>query len=123
MEQHAVRWFEIYAQERLRARQCYEGVFGYSLTRLDAGDIEMWAFRSHPKATGTSGALVQVEGFKPGPGGTLVYFACENCAVEESRVTAFGGRVHRPKISIGAFGHVSLVYDSEGNLIGLDSMN
>jgi uncharacterized protein len=101
MEQHAVRWFEIYAQEILRARQVYEGVFGCSLTRLDAGDIEMWAFRSHPKATGTSGALVQVEGFKPGPEGTLVCFACENCAVEESRVTAFGGRVHRPKI-VGA---------------------
>jgi predicted enzyme related to lactoylglutathione lyase len=37
-------------------------------------------------------------------------------------VTAAGGRVERAKMSIGEYGFISLVVDSEGNMIGLHSM-
>jgi predicted enzyme related to lactoylglutathione lyase len=36
-------------------------------------------------------------------------------------VAAAGGRIHRPKLSIGEWGFISLVYDTEGNMIGLHS--
>jgi hypothetical protein len=42
-----------------------------------------------------------VEGVSAGGNSTVVYFACEDCAVEESRVVAAGGTVHRAKMSIG----------------------
>jgi len=54
--------------------------------------------------------------------GTVVYFACEDCAVEEARVQRAGGHVIRPKMSIGQYGAISLVVDTEGNMIGLHSM-
>jgi len=53
---------------------------------------------------------------------TLVYFGCEDCAVEEARVTPAGGRVERPKLSIGQYGFITLAFDTEGNLFGLHSM-
>lgn len=71
---------------------------------------------------GTSGALVKMEGVASGGNATLVYFSCDDCAVEEGRVTKSGGRVHRPETSIGEYGYISLVYDTEGNMIGLHSM-
>ena len=37
-------------------------------------------------------------------------------------VGAAGGEVVRPKFSIGQYGHIALAKDTEGNLIGLHSM-
>jgi uncharacterized protein len=49
-------------------------------------------------------------------------FSCDDCAVEASRAGQNGGRVQKPKESIGQYGFIALVYDTEGNLIGLHSM-
>jgi predicted enzyme related to lactoylglutathione lyase len=46
---------------------------------------------------------------------------CEDCAVEAARVAENGGRIDKPKFSIGQYGFISLVYDCEGNMIGLHS--
>lgn len=54
-------------------------------------------------------------------GGTLVYFSVRDCAEQEVRVAAAGGKVLRPKFSIGEFGWVALCQDTEGNLFGLNS--
>jgi predicted enzyme related to lactoylglutathione lyase len=51
-----------------------------------------------------------------------VYFHCQDCAVEEGRVTRAGGQVQRSKTTIGEYGYISLVFDTEGNMIGLHSM-
>jgi len=61
-------------------------------------------------------------GFHLGIGGTIIYFSVADCATEESRVEAAGGKVIRPKFSIGEFGWVSLLQDTEGNMVGLNSM-
>ncbi len=55
----------------------------------------------------------------PGGGGTLIYFSCADCGEEESRVTDAGGSVVKSKFSIGEYGDIALVVDSEGNMIGL----
>jgi predicted enzyme related to lactoylglutathione lyase len=39
----------------------------------------------------------------------------------EARVEGAGGRVHRPRMSIGEYGFIGLVLDTEGNMIGLHS--
>ncbi|MCS5693129.1 hypothetical protein NZK33_14225 [Cyanobium sp. FGCU-6] len=84
--------------------------------------MEYWSFPMEDGRFGAGGALAKMDGVAPGPGGTLVYFGSEDCAVEEARVAAAGGQVVRPKSSIGPYGFISLVTDSEGNLIGLHSM-
>jgi predicted enzyme related to lactoylglutathione lyase len=37
-------------------------------------------------------------------------------------VPGFGGRIHRPKLSIGPYGFITLAVDTEGNMFGLHSM-
>ena len=61
-------------------------------------------------------------GFSSGGNSTLVYFSCEDCAVEASRVVDAGGQIHREKWSIGEYGFIALVVDTEGNKIGLHSL-
>jgi len=53
----------------------------------------------------------------------LVYFGCEDCAVVGKRAVAVGGSIEREKLSIGQYGFIVLGVDTEGNRIGLHSMN
>jgi predicted enzyme related to lactoylglutathione lyase len=122
MAGNPVRWFEIYVQDMDRARRFYETVLGTKLERLDTGDLEYWAFSSAMGQPGTAGALVQAAGVPSGGNSTLVYFGCEDCAVEGARVGPAGGRIHREKTSIGQYGAIVLAHDTEGNLFGLHSL-
>jgi predicted enzyme related to lactoylglutathione lyase len=118
---NVVGWFEIYVQDLDRARAFYEATFAVRLQEIPGPGIRMLAFPAAPGAAGSPGALVRFEGKPPGDGGTVVYFSCEDCAVEAGRAAGLGGRVLKPKFPIGAHGFVALVHDSEGNLIGLHS--
>jgi uncharacterized protein len=117
-----VRWFEIYVQDIDRAKAFYQATFQMSLERLEAPDIELWAFPMKPESAGCAGALVKMNGKDSGVGGTIVYFACDDCSVEEGRASQSGGHVRKPKSSIGQYGFISLVTDPDGNMIGLHSM-
>lgn len=130
MERHIVGWFEIYTNDIERAKRFYETVFAVSLTEMEMPEgsdvgMRMLAFpMGDPMSTpGAPGALVKMDGFDGGQGGTVVYFSCDDCALEESRVEAAGGEVLKPKESIGEYGFMSLVKDTEGNVIGLHSMS
>lgn len=127
MQRNAVGWFEIYVQDMLRARRFYETVIGQPLQALaapggDASDMEMWAFPMQDGSPGASGALVFMPDYLPGPGGTMVYFSCEDCAEEMRRADTHGGQIIKEKFSIAPYGFIAMVQDSEGNLIGLHSM-
>jgi len=122
MVNNPVGWFEIYVQDMPRAKKFYESVFQVRLERLSSPKIEMWGFPSSMERTGASGSLVVMEGVASGGNSTLVYFSCDDCAVEAARVTSFGGKLHREKISIGQYGFIALVVDTEGNMFGLHSL-
>jgi predicted enzyme related to lactoylglutathione lyase len=124
MKNNPVAWFEIYCQDLDRAQKFYETVFQAKLTKLDAPfpGIELLAFPSDMTTPGAPGALVKMQGFTSRGSSTLVYFGCDDCTVEEARVKAAGGRVEKPKMSIGPYGNISLVIDTEGNMVGLHSM-
>lgn len=122
MRNNPVAWFEIYVQDMSRAKTFYEGVFDTKLRKLDADGIDIWMFDMDGTAFGASGALIRFDGMPSGGNSTLVYFRCEDCAVESARVEVLGGKVQRPKMSIGEWGFVALVLDTEGNLFGLHSM-
>lgn len=124
MNRNPVGWFEIYVQDMQRAKQFYETVLKRELTKLDppAEEIEMFAFPMDMEASGASGALAKVEGCPSGGLGTLVYFSCDDCAHEASRVEAAGGKVCKPKMAIGQYGFIALATDTEGNMFGLHSL-
>ena len=119
---NVVGWFEIYVDDMQRARAFYEAVFGVSLTHLKDAPVELWAFPMKEGQPGAAGALVRVPGFPTGRNSVLVYFNCDDCAVEAGKATKAGGRIEKDKFSIGNYGYVAHVVDTEGNMIGLHSM-
>jgi len=122
MKENPVGWFEIYVQDMERAQRFYESVFDTKLQPLNSGDLEMRAFPMSMEKIGAAGALVKMEGVVSGGNSTLVYFSCEDCAVEAARVAESGGRVEKEKFSIGEYGFIALAFDTEGNMIGLHSI-
>lgn len=129
MKSNPVVWFEIYVQDMARARRFYEAVFQYKLEPMAAPEgelaksgMEMWGFPMTMEASGAGGMLVKMDCPASGGPGTLVYFACDDCAVEQGRVEVAGGKVFKSKFPIGQYGHCALVIDSEGNTIGMHSM-
>jgi predicted enzyme related to lactoylglutathione lyase len=121
MRNNPVGWFEIYVQDMGRAKAFYESVFGVQLTKLDSPEIEIWAFPMEAERYGAPGALVRMPGFSSGANSVLVYFSCADCAVEAAKAAKSGGKVEKEKFSIGQYGYISLVIDTEGNMIGLHS--
>jgi len=121
---NAVGWFDIYVSDMKRAVAFYETVLGQQLEEIidPTGDTEMMSFPGNMEAYGAAGALVKTDHAGPGPGGTQVYFSVEDCAIQETRVADAGGKVIRPKFSIGQFGWVTLCHDTEGNMFGFNSM-
>ncbi len=122
MKSNPVVWFEIYVQNMGRAKAFYESVFAIQLEKLENPDLEMWAFPMQEDGPGAMGALVRMEGCPSGGNSTLVYFTCADCALEADRAKENGGQIFKDKFSIGQYGFISLVYDTEGNMIGLHSM-
>jgi predicted enzyme related to lactoylglutathione lyase len=123
MFNNPVGWFEIYVQDMSRAKAFYEAVFQVKLNYLEMPGLEMWSFPMEMDRPGASGTLVKMEGKSSGVNSTIVYFICTDCAVEAGRVIPSGGQVHREKMSIGQYGFIAMVLDTEGNMIGLHSMN
>jgi predicted enzyme related to lactoylglutathione lyase len=122
MKTNPVGWFEIYVQDLARATAFYEKTFLCKLQELPSPAIKMMAFPMEGNAPGSAGSLVKFEGKDPGIGGTIVYFGCDDCAVEAKRATQNGGKLCKDKFSIGDYGFIALVTDTEGNMIGLHSM-
>lgn len=136
MNSNPVVWFEIYVEDMERARAFYEATLDVVLEKMlppteemsKEANMEMWSFpgprdsQTAMTTPGASGMLVKMEGFGPGAGGTLVYFGCEECGATAARAVKNGGRTVSEKMSIGEYGFIALVRDTEGNMIGLHSM-
>lgn len=121
---NAVGWFDIYVDDLDRAVSFYETMLGSKLEPMGdpTGESQMMSFPAEMNAYGAGGALTKAAHAGPGGGGTVVYFMVEDCAEQQERAAKAGGIVIRPKFSIGDFGWVLLCQDTEGNLIGFNSM-
>ncbi len=119
-----VGWFEIYVADMARARAFYTAVFGRALVDLpEIGEGgEMFAFQWVEGGAGAAGALVRHPMCGPAKGGTMVYFSCQDVTNEANRAAQVGGKIIQPKMAIGQYGYIALIEDSEGNMIGLHSM-
>jgi len=122
MDYNPVWRFEIYVEDMERAKAFYQGVFQkWDWMDLSDGEIQMFAFPRWDKVSWAAGALVKMDDYGPSETWTIVYFSCEDCAVEEARIEEHGGKVHQSKLDIWEFGFVSMVRDTEGNMIWLHS--
>ena len=121
-QRNPLGWFEIYVQDLARAQAFYEATFDVKLQELPSPGIKMLAFPMKPELPGCGGALVKYEGKSSGDGGTLVYFSCADCAIEAARAAQHGGKIFKEKFSIGPYGFIALVSDTEGTMIGLHSI-
>ncbi|WP_395667325.1 VOC family protein [Rhodoferax sp.] len=121
---NAIAWFDIYVSDMGRAVAFYERVLQTKLEPIGdpTGETQMMGFPTDMGLYGAGGALVKSAYARPGAGGSLMYFGVQDCANEASRVVAAGGKLIRPKFSIGEFGWVALCEDTEGNPFGLSSM-
>ena len=119
-------WIEIYVEDMDRAKKFYESVLQIEMIPMEtpgeSTDLEMLSFPWDENGINISGALCKSNDMQPGIGGTLVYFTCDDCAVETSRVESAGGQVLQPKLPIGDYGFCSVAMDTEGNSIGFHSM-
>tara|TARA_R110002073_G_scaffold72537_1_gene177682 strand:+ start:716148 stop:716513 length:366 start_codon:yes stop_codon:yes gene_type:complete len=115
-----VQWFEIAATDLERAKKFYGTVFKLEFQLIEVPESKMYMFGA-PNQVGAAGALVQSSENKPSSNGTIIYFTCEDLAIELERVMQAGGKLSIPKTDIGEFGFFAQCIDTEGNRIGLHS--
>jgi uncharacterized protein len=120
--ENPLRWFEIYVEDMHRAKYFYERVFGFYFSKMNtrSWDIERWSI-STSEAGGSFGSLVWMNVITPSGINSVVYFGSEDCAIEEKRAAEVGGKIYQSKFSIEQYGFMSLINDTEGNLIGIHS--
>ena len=123
---NAISWFEIGTTDLDRATKFYETIFGVSLIPLDMDSIKMRMFPIDNMQTGIGGALVDSGGFhKPSAtDGPLIYLN-GNPDLQNilNKVDAAGGKIMMPKTEISPeYGFMAVILDTEGNRIGLHSV-
>ena len=116
-----VRYFEIPVSDLDRAVRFYTSVFGHDFERSQIDGYEMALFPLAEGAPGASGALVKGDVYVPSKTGAIIYFTVPDIDDVLRRAAENGGSVLYPKKSVGEFGHVAEIEDSEGNRIALQS--
>lgn len=123
MKTNAINWFELYATDIARAQKFYEAILGAKMEtpQMEGCKMAMFPF---DQAKGVGGAVTQMEGFKPGPGGTVVYLNVEGeLDAVIGRIPAAGGKIAKPRMAIPPHGFIAIFEDTEGNVVGLHSMS
>lgn len=121
---NALNWFEIYASDFDRARTFYATILAAELESAAMGDGSPMALFPADMEKGVGGSITKMEGFDPGPGGTIVYLNVDGQldAVLE-RIPTAGGEILKPKFPIPPHGFIAIFKDSEGNIVGLHSLS
>lgn len=115
-----VGWFEIPVTDMDRAKNFYEKLLNITLKRQDIPEYQMTWFPMQD-GNGASGALMKGPGYDVGSQGPVIYFTCLDIEGTLVRVPSLGGKVILPKKSIGQYGYIGWLTDSEGNTVALHS--
>lgn len=118
-----VVWFEIPAQNFERAVMFYQAILDVSLDIIEMAGLQQGLFPHDDKSL-VSGAIVSGLDYTPSQQGNLIYLHGGNDLSKVlSRVEAAGGSVVMPKTHLGdEIGYIAHIVDSEGNKIGVHSM-
>lgn len=120
---NAINWFEIPVLNFERAKEFYSRILDCDMQEMVVNTSRMAFLPSDPEI-GVGGAIVLDEGFVPSSMGTRVYLnGGDDLQIVLSRVEGAGGEIIVQKTNIGNdFGFFALFQDTEGNHIGLHSM-
>lgn len=121
---HAIDWFEVPVRDFERAKKFYSAIYDYDMPEMQMGPNRMGMLLADQSKGGVGGAIVQGEGYVPTSQGSLVYLnGGRDLNVVLSRVEKAGGKILHPKTFImEGYGYFALFQDSEGNRLGLHSM-
>ena len=121
----ALNWFEIPVSDIDRAVKFYSTVLDAEIPLIDM-TAEMGSMLGMlPDRGGVGGALVQNQqyGYKPSMEGSLVYLSVDGDLDKAvNKVQGAGGQVLMPKTGLGENGFTAWIADTEGNKVGLHSM-
>jgi predicted enzyme related to lactoylglutathione lyase len=115
--------FEIPAVDFSRAIKFYQAVLEISIEEIDMEGVKMGLFPG--SEDGVSGAVIEGRKYKPSADGVIVYLnGGSDLQLVLDRVEANKGKVIEPKTEIGPeMGYYAMFIDTEGNKLGLHSMN
>jgi predicted enzyme related to lactoylglutathione lyase len=121
---NSLNWFEIPATDISRAKNFYQTIFDISLEENIMDDAKMAFFPWEMGSGKATGALVQSPYHIPSMDGSLVYLNA-NPSMDNvlSKVEAAGGKIVVPKTSIKDYGYIAFIRDTEGNKVGIHSIN
>lgn len=120
---NSLNWFEIPALDIDRSKKFYETIFGFEMPTMEMGGIKTAFFPMEPGTGKANGGITQGPMHKPSLDGTKVYLnANPNMDNVIAKVEAAGGKVVVPKMSIGPNGFMAFIIDTEGNSVGIHSM-
>jgi predicted enzyme related to lactoylglutathione lyase len=123
MTVNAVSWFDIPVGDFDRAKAFYSAIFDFTMPEIAMGPMRM-GMLLHEQGKGVGGAIVAGGGRAPSATGTMVYLAAgRDLTSVLDRVPAAGGAVVQPKALIApGMGYFAIFTDTEGNAVGLHSM-
>lgn len=120
---NALNWFEIPALDLERSAKFYETIFEVELMRMEMPGMAAAMFPMEPTSGKASGCIAVSDMHKPSMEGTFVYLnANPNMDGVLSRVEGGGGEILMPKTPIGANGFMAFIKDTEGNKVGIHSV-
>lgn len=123
MKTHATNWFEIFTNDLAKATEFYSAILDTPMAPASMEGCNMAMFPCDIEK-GVGGALTQMDGCAPGPGGSLIYLNVEgDLDGVLSRIPAAGGKVVKERLDISPHGFIAVFSDPEENVVGLHSMS
>jgi predicted enzyme related to lactoylglutathione lyase len=108
--------FEITADDPERATEFYTNVFGWQIQKWN-GPQDYWLATTGPKDTpGIDGAIMRRDPSKPQVVNTIDVTALDDMIAS---VTANGGSIVAPRMTIPGVGYFAYCQDTEGNTFGM----
>jgi predicted enzyme related to lactoylglutathione lyase len=122
-ETNALNWFEIAVNDISRAKIFYETIFEMKMEEMEMPGMKYAMFPWSPTIGKVGGGLAQSPMYKPGAGGSIIYLnANPDLQNVLNRIEKAGGKITMPKTAIGQNGFMAFITDTEGNHIGIHSM-
>jgi|SRR5262245_17588669 len=120
---HLLNWVEIPVTNMKRATSFYRELLGIDVNEMKVGDNDYALFAIKDKFN--SGCLVKGQGYVPRMDGVVVYLdGGSDLSTVLARVDKAGGQVLLKKTFLSQeAGYIAYFKDTEGNKIGLHSMN
>ena len=109
--------FDIAADDPERAKQFYEGLFGWKMEKPPGmTDYYLVETENLNGERGVGGGL----GKRGEPGQRITsYFGVSSVDEYCVRIEKLGGKVLRPKMTVPGWGYLAVCIDTEGNMFGL----